>query len=296
VSRSKRHALRRVFSLGRWILAVLTSHAGACKSSDTRAASWSSDGDALGQRVRRGELPGVSQLRFRSTVLGRDVAAVVATPPGYTHSSERRYPVVYIFPGIGGDEWTYLREVTLDNPAVRGLFANPETSPILVLANPADSAGDGQALAVLADELVREVDARFHTRTDRNGRALEGFSLGGVTALSLYLQRPDTFGHVAALSSACYLLSSCRALREKLSALAQRADGPRVLLAVGARESAQNRAVNDELAPLLGVTVSTLPDADHDWAALLRADVRGAAFGQHIAEFHLRAFGAAAAP
>jgi enterochelin esterase-like enzyme len=275
--------------IGTWLVAAFASQAGACKST-THTASWSSEGDTLGQRVREGRVAGVTHLRFVSAVLGREVAAVVATPPDYFDRPEQRYPVVYVFPGIGGDEWTYLRDVTLDNPAVQTLFANAETAPILVFANPADSAGEGHAQAVLGDELVREVDVRFRTRMHAKSRSLEGFSLGGVTALNLYLHRSTVFGQVVALSGACYLLPSCAALRDRLAAKARQIQRPRVMLAIGGAENAQNREVGDQLAPLLGTTLETLDGADHDWRALLQAPARGAPFGRHIAEFHLSGF------
>jgi enterochelin esterase-like enzyme len=269
-----------------WLLAALASQASACKGQTPRAASWSSAGDALGQRVRDGQVPNISHLRFRSKVLQREVGAVIATPPEYERRAEQNYPVVYVFPGIGGDEWTYLREVTLDNLTVRTLFAQPDTAPILVFANPADSMGEAQALLVLADELVREVDQRFRTRKEARARSLEGFSLGGVTALHLYLQRPDVFGQVVALSSACYLLPSCQAMRARLLEKARTLRDARVLLAGGGREMAQNREVHHELAPLFRATVETVDGVDHDWAALLRAPM----LGQRIAEFHAHGF------
>ena len=267
-------------------LAALMAHAAACRGEQSRTPRWSSDGDAIGQRVRDGRVPGTSHARFRSTILNREVGAVIVTPPGYAARPERRYPTLYVLPGIGGDEWTYLRDIGLEAPATKALFADEDRAPIVVFGNPGDSGGHRHGLNVLAEELVGFVDAHYRTRRDARGRALHGFSLGGATALSLLLQRPDVFGHAAALSSACYLLATCATLRKDLVDKAKLGRNAQVMLAVGEREPAANRAISEELAPLLGTSVEVLPDVDHNWAALLATRE----LGQRIAAFHSNGF------
>jgi hypothetical protein len=112
------------------------------------------------------------------------------------------------------------------------------------------------------------------------------------------LHRPDVFGRAVAISSACYLLATCDALRAGIVAQAKRQPGTKVLLAVGEREIADNRAINDELGPLLGVEVQVVPNADHDWAALIATRMHndGGEFGSQIAAFHLAGFANALTP
>jgi enterochelin esterase-like enzyme len=223
---------------------------------------------------------------------------VIVTPPSYDSATDRRYPVVYVFPGIGGDEWTYLRDVGLESTALKALWTDPAKAPLVVFGNPGDSGGHQQATVVLSEELVGFVDQHYRTRTDANSRSLEGFSLGGATALTLLLHRPDVFGRAVAISSACYLLPNCDALRAGIVAHAKRQPSAKVLLAIGEREIAKNRAINDELAPLLGVEVQVVPNADHDWAAQIATRMRGDVreFGSQIAEFHLAGFALAPTP
>ena len=259
----------------------------ACKSTaPTRVPAWSSDGGAFGERVRAGELKGVRHVRFASKILGREVGVVVATPPGYEADADRRYPVVYVFPGLGGDEWTYARDVGMESAAIKALWADPQRAPIVVFPNPGDSGGYDQAGKVLSEELVSFVDETFRTQRSVHGRSLEGCSLGGVTALTLLLERPDLFGRAVGFSSACYLISSCGELRSGLVKLAKRRPAPSVLLAIGEREPANNRAISEELSGLLGVKMEVVPRVEHDWAAQL------AQLGPRVAEFHLAGFAA----
>ena len=267
-------------------LLILMAELGACRWFGGDAPSWQSDGDELGRRVREGELPGVEYRRFRSKTLERDVGVVIATPPGYADYPERRYPVVYVFPGIGGNEWTYLQSVGLHNSAVRALFADPAAAPLLVFANPGDSATGGTMESVLGRELVAFVDDGYRTRRDAAARSLEGFSLGGVMALTLAARLPGTFGRAVGLSSACYLLPNCEALQKALLDMATSNQG-RVLLAVGARENEKNRALNQKLARSLGSPLLEIPDADHDWKAQLETPMGEHRFGERVAQFHL---------
>ena len=278
--------------IGAWFLA-LAAHGLACRTGQPRAPSWSSDGGELGQQIRQARVPGATHLQFESSILKREVGAVVVTPPGYAEHPGHRYPVVYVFPGIGGDEFTYLRDVGLDSAAVRALFADPERAPILVFANPADSGGYAQAQRVLSEELVGFIDVRYRTRAVPEARGLEGFSLGGATALSLLLHRPDVFGQAVALSSACYLLSTCRELRRGLVTRAKLQPLARVMLALGEREISQNRALSEELAPLLAAELQVVSGVDHDWAALIGSGATAPRLGERIAEFHLSGFAGA---
>lgn len=85
--------------------------------------------------VRR---PGISpgrleRIEYASTVTGSKRPAVVYTPPGY--SSSRKYPVLYLLHGIGGDEshWTQLgaADSILDNL----IAANSAVPMIVVMPN-----------------------------------------------------------------------------------------------------------------------------------------------------------------
>jgi S-formylglutathione hydrolase FrmB len=55
-------------------------------------------------------------------------------------------------------------------------------------------------------ELRPFIEARYQTRTDRDGRAIAGLSMGGFGAMSYAARHPDLFGFAASFSGAVDLL------------------------------------------------------------------------------------------
>ena len=52
----------------------------------------------------------------------------------------------------------------------------------------------------VSQELLRDIDARYHTRADRSGRAITGLSMGGHGAMWLSLRHKDRFGAAGSTS------------------------------------------------------------------------------------------------
>lgn len=101
----------------------------------------------------------------------------------------------------------------------------------------------------LAHVLVPAIDARHRTRAEPAGRAVLGWSLGGLHAFNMGWQYPDTFGVVGAFSPS-FWISADRAdtVSVQASRLAQRMvdagparPGLRVFLAVGETEETDDR-------------------------------------------------------
>ncbi len=57
----------------------------------------------------------------------------------------------------------------------------------------------------IADEIVPEIDKRYSTIHDRDGRATLGASLGGITSLWIGLKHPDKFGRLGGQSSSFWV-------------------------------------------------------------------------------------------
>lgn len=157
------------------------------------------------QDVPHGE---VRTVWYRSSITGQPRRVMVYTPPGYDQGAEK-YPVLYLQHGAGEDErgWTTQGRAhfVMDN-----LIAAGKARPmIVVMANGyATRAGESEKPfdfsgfeAVLVEELVPLIDARFRTLADREHRALAGLSMGGMQALRIGLAHLDTFASVAAMSA-----------------------------------------------------------------------------------------------
>lgn len=128
--------------------------------------------------------------------------ALVYLPHGYDAEPDRRYPVLYLMHGGGGDEnevfggleaRTALKNV-LDNAIATG-----HAAPFIVVAPTYTVAGMEAArqsieVAVklthrfpteLVNDLIHAVDAAFRTIANRRARAFSGFSMGGETTWSV---------------------------------------------------------------------------------------------------------------
>ena len=182
---------------------------------DVRAFPLAPDGFA---DPRQGVAPGkVVEFSYDSAVTGTRRKASVYLPPGHTEG--RRYPVLYLLHGIGGnqDEWRgYVRANTiLDN-----LIADGKAVPMIVVMpngraladdrqpapertfTPEHVAGFERFERELLETLIPAIDKAYPTMAERGQRAIAGLSMGGGQALNFGLGHLDTFGSVGGFSSA----------------------------------------------------------------------------------------------
>lgn len=152
-------------------------------------------------------------VEYPSTTIGAERKAKVYLPPGY--DKNRRYPVLYLLHGIGGDENEWVRggavHTILDN-----LLADRKAVPMIVVlpngrASKTLTARDpifkqAPAFAVFEKELLTDlipfIEKTYAAKSDRAARALAGLSMGGGQALNFGLGNLDTFAWVGGFSSA----------------------------------------------------------------------------------------------
>lgn len=163
----------------------------------------------------------VSKVWYRSDALGMDRRLTVYTPAGYG-TSGKRYPVLYLLHGMGGDEnaWTELGRAAqiMDN-----LIAQGKAEPMIVVmpnGNAALEAAPGESslgfkapttqLPKTMDgsfeeafpEIVKFMDTHYRTVKKKEGRAIAGLSMGGFHSMHISLQYPDMFDYVGLFSAA----------------------------------------------------------------------------------------------
>ncbi len=140
---------------------------------------------------------------------------LVYTPPGF--SKKKKYPVLYLLHGIGGDEKEWLNggspQVILDN-----LYAEGKLEPmIVVLPNGRAMRNDratGNIMAPdkvqafanfekdLLNDLIPFIEKKYPVIADREHRAIAGLSMGGGQSLNFGLGHLDKFAWVGGFSSA----------------------------------------------------------------------------------------------
>jgi enterochelin esterase-like enzyme len=168
--------------------------------------------DVLRDGIAHGK---IDSIFYQSKTVGTKRKAMIYTPPGY--SKDKKYPVLYLLHGIGGDEHEWLNgghpQIILDN-----LFAENKIEPMIVvmpngramkddrpIGNIFDSA-KVQAFATfekdLLNDLIPFIEKKFPVYTDREHRAIAGLSMGGGQALNFGLGNLDKFAWVGSFSAA----------------------------------------------------------------------------------------------
>jgi endo-1,4-beta-xylanase len=140
---------------------------------------------------------------FRSKTINRDVSYMVYLPPDYETQTARRYPVLYYLHASGGTPKRDGAEIAKRfDKAIRSGRVDPL---ILVCPNGLRGAtmycdtrdGEYPVETVIVKDLIPYIDATYRTLAAREGRALDGFSMGGFGAAHFGFKFPAVFGVVS---------------------------------------------------------------------------------------------------
>ena len=269
--------------------------------------------------------PRLQHRTFASTAARSRVSYHVYTPDCYHTERVRRFPVLYWLHGAGGG-LAGVRPLTMHFD--RAIRAGKMPPLLVVFPN-----GHGLSLwvdskdgrvpmeTILIDELVPLIDASFRTIASREGRLIEGFSMGGYGAARLAFRHHRLFGGASILAGGPLqrdFTHSPRAGKQQRLRVLQtvfggdhayfRAQSPWVLaaenaeamrgsttmrLAIGDRDEMLS-VVREFCTHLTGVgvshTLTVLPGVGHDPVAVLEA------LGEANWEFYRTVFGGRAPP
>jgi S-formylglutathione hydrolase FrmB len=150
-------------------------------------------------RVKLVEIPSPRLTAFSQRP--RRLRAGVVLPEGYLEAPQKRFPVLYVIPGFGGDHfeafdilggWSSLAAKQGPNALVVVLDPTAHTGHHVF----ADSPNNGPVGAALVEEMVPYIDRNFRTVAEPKARLLTGHSSGGWSSLWLQCAYPETFGGV----------------------------------------------------------------------------------------------------
>ena len=158
--------------------------------------------------------PTMEEKTYYSTTCEKDRKCMVYLPAGYT--TEKEYPVLYLFHGIGGDhnEWKGGKpEVIIGNLVHAGeapemIIVTPNCKA--VHANAVVAGAYSQGAIASFDNFINEMTAdlmpfineTYSVKEGRENTAIAGLSMGGRVALHLGIAMPETFGYVGAFCPA----------------------------------------------------------------------------------------------
>lgn len=144
---------------------------------------------------------GAKYRKFASKAIDGEVSYHIYLPPQYDEQPARRFPVVYWLHGLGGNQrggtGTFgtcvdqaIREGAL--PPAIVVFVNGMVSSFY--CDWAD--GKRPMESVIIKDLIPHIDQTYRTIAKREGRAIEGYSMGGFGAGHLGFKYPELFGTV----------------------------------------------------------------------------------------------------
>ncbi len=168
--------------------------------------------DSLQANIPHGKIDTIS---YYSTTVGTTRRSLIYTPPGY--SKKKKYPVLYLLHGIGGDEKEWFSnghpEVILDN-----LYAQGKVEPMIVVLPNGRAMKDDRAIGNIFDsakvaafamfekdllnDLIPYIEKHYPVLTDREHRGIAGLSMGGGQSLNFGLGNLDKFAWIGGFSSA----------------------------------------------------------------------------------------------
>lgn len=190
-----------------------------------------------GFNARRGNIAHgkVETFEYASGVTNTRRKATVYLPAGY--SSDKKYPVLYLLHGIGGDEKEWMGVASVDS-LFDNLIADDKALPMIIVMPNGRALADDRAIGNpftpekvaafaaferdLLDSLIPAIQAHYGTYADREHRALAGLSMGGGQTLNFGFGNLDTFSWIGAFSSApntkppAALVPDAEAVRQKL--------------------------------------------------------------------------------
>jgi poly(3-hydroxybutyrate) depolymerase len=176
--------------------------------------------------------PRVSFHTFESAAAKTRVSYHLYTPDIYEREKERRFPVVYWLHGSRGGLAGIPRVAGLFDEAIRAGL----TPPCLVVFVNGLAEGmyvdwkDGTAPVetVIVRELVPHVDAAYRTVSAREGRLLDGYSMGGYGAARLGFKFPELFRGISIMGGGplqAELIQAPRAGRQRAAEVLQQVYG-----------------------------------------------------------------------
>ena len=143
----------------------------------------------------------VDTLSVWSASKNKGVEVVVVVPDGARTKTGPAYPVLYLLHGYSGYAANWLQvKPELVQLAERDsvIVVCPDGKNSWYWDSPVDPSMRYETF--VSQELLRDIDARYHTRADRSGRAITGLSMGGHGAMWLSLRHKDRFGAAGSTS------------------------------------------------------------------------------------------------
>jgi len=141
------------------------------------------------------------KLSYRTYTTAQGIAGtlIIYTPAGFDVNGKTKYPVLYLIHGGSDNEETWTK-VGKANLIADNLIAQGKVKPMIIVM-PYANTGLMMSKAFgndMMNNIIPFVEANYPVLTDRNNRAITGFSVGGGATLNIGLMNLDKFAYVCA--------------------------------------------------------------------------------------------------
>ena len=137
---------------------------------------------------------------FFSNAVGETVGYSIYLPPSYNTNPTKRYPVVYYLHGSSGNECNYFgnsetQSATYSNNDMVDLVERGDIPETIFIAINGGRALNYNSMVetMFINELIPHIDSKYRTIASREGRAVEGFSMGGFGTAKFVFKYPELF-------------------------------------------------------------------------------------------------------
>ena len=144
---------------------------------------------------------------FRSQILKKEMKFAVYLPAGYD-TSQRRYPVLYLLHGGGGNHTDWIQLGNMQSIVDTSVRTNQSDPMIVVMPDAAMTfylnhiRGEYQYEDYFIKEFIPFIEKAYRCRAEKRFRSIAGLSMGGFGSLLYSLHHPELFQTCYAMSAA----------------------------------------------------------------------------------------------
>ncbi len=134
----------------------------------------------------------------------------VYLPEEYVENLDKKYPVLYVLHGWGGNVTNTIDETRIDSKSILdNLITNKEIKPMIVVFVDGFNSFyvDGPTFkmkSAIVNDLIPLIDSKYRTLNNKSNRAIAGISMGGFGSLNIALSNSNKFDSVGLMSPAIW--------------------------------------------------------------------------------------------
>ncbi len=143
----------------------------------------------------------IREISTFSESMQKQIPATVILPDSYGKKKSKKYPVVYLLHGYGGNfkDWSTIKKDLQERASQANvIIVCPDGQNSWYWDSPIDPSFKFETY--VSKELVEHIDENFRTVKDKKGRAITGLSMGGHGAMWLAIRHNDVFGAGGSMS------------------------------------------------------------------------------------------------